>query len=534
MSNINKLKLTANGKKVNENGAIILRRLDKTYPEDNQKNSKEDFKQLYYSSLDNIVQENYKDYKKNELLELEKKPKSVKIQKKSKKAKKIVKNLQLELSKTTLDKPTQISSIFSAIISLSERPFVHNDSLYTYDDNRGIYNQLSKHEAYTYIRSVLDSIPQENLTHKFTVRDIKDTYQQLLWNSGLQIHELEIFNRPYVNCKNGVLSIANMNLEPHSPNHIFTYCCNANYDKNSSGMVFDSFINTLTNNDKSLKNLIQEVMGYCLSDYVNAKKAFLFYGVSNSGKSVLLNLLSYIVDTNNVCSVDLQHMSNPTYVAQLADKKLNIAPDLPSKPIKDIGIFKSLVSNLDSIESRNLYKDPKRQQCNCKLVFASNQPIKLVDIDSYNAEAFFNRLIILPCLNSIPEKEQDSFLIDKLKQERDYIFTWSMHGLKRLVKNNFQFTNCKISEKVKKQHMQSYCPELIFCKRYLDFSDTKSKVLTSEINNLFSNFCGEISVKCNKDKLKNFLFDKYQVSKDRKRINKGKNPQYVYLGVSIK
>lgn len=496
----------------NEKGAIKIRRIGKVYDEDEKVTSS-----CTTGKAPALLMKH--EIKNNALKKSNRK-----------KRKRALANLQSELNEATFDKKVQVSSILSAITALSDYIFVHDSAVYRYDDKYGAYYKLSKHDACVFITSMI----KQHLKQKCSVGDVKDAYQKILWERDLQMSEIEIFNTPYVNCKNGVLNLESMKLSPHSPKYGFTSCCNASYDEKCSGETFKAYIKTLTRNDKSLKRLIQEVMGYCLSGYVNAKKAFLFYGVSNSGKSVLLNLLTHLVGSEHICNVDLQHMSNPTYVARLADKKLNIAPDLPSEPIKDIGTFKSLVSNLDTIESRRLYHDPKRQSCNCKLIFASNQPIKLVDADYSNVEAFFNRLIILPCLHAVPEDEQDFFLIDKLKEECDYIFTWAMQGLKRLIENNFQFSKCNISEKTKKKHMQSYCVEKVFCDEYLDFSNKNAVLLTTEIHKLFDTFCDETCEKGNKNALKQVLMNNYRVSCKRQRINKGENPRYAYVGVSVK
>ena len=75
------------------------------------------------------------------------------------------------------------------------------------------------------------------------------------------------------------------------------------------------------------------MIGYLLSTYVWAKKAFIFYGVPNSGKSVLLNVIGKIIGKENVSNVALQQLSDSCHVAQLKDATVNIASDLPQAPI---------------------------------------------------------------------------------------------------------------------------------------------------------------------------------------------------------
>jgi len=56
--------------------------------------------------------------------------------------------------------------------------------------------------------------------------------------------------------------------------------------------VFDKFLHDISGGDPVLEMRIWEVMGYCLTPDLNAKKFFIFQGAHDSGKSLLCNLLS--------------------------------------------------------------------------------------------------------------------------------------------------------------------------------------------------------------------------------------------------
>lgn len=53
---------------------------------------------------------------------------------------------------------------------------------------------------------------------------------------------------------------------------------------------------------------------------------------------------------------------------------------------------------------------------------------------------FFHRQIILTTKEKDKNRRDDPYLIEKLEAEKEEIFLWCLEGLKRLIKNDFQFT----------------------------------------------------------------------------------------------
>ena len=55
-------------------------------------------------------------------------------------------------------------------------------------------------------------------------------------------------------------------------------------------------------------------------------------------------------------------------------------------------------------------------------------------------DGFYRRQLILTTKDKVEGKEDDPYLIDKLREERDGIFLWELEGLHRLMANNFVFS----------------------------------------------------------------------------------------------
>ena len=48
-------------------------------------------------------------------------------------------------------------------------------------------------------------------------------------------------------------------------------------------------------------------------------------------------------------------------------------------------------------------------------------------------DGFYRRQLILTTKDKVDDREDDPYLIDKLRKERDGIFLWALEGLQRLV-----------------------------------------------------------------------------------------------------
>lgn len=450
----------------------------------------------------------------------------LKLKKKKAKHEKKLQRLKEESLETR--KPN-LSAVLSGLLASEELIAVYDNKVNVFSDEAHCFVGLDPQDAQIMLMKLLDN--SERLC--VTPRDVKNAFDTILMLPELQRDLSPRVNIPLVNCGDGVLDLETMTLLKHNPRYGFTRCIKANYDEAAQGKAFEKWLDEATMGDKEIKKLLQEVVGYSLSEYVFAKKAFVFFGVRDSGKSVFLRIISRIVGEEHISNVDMQKLSEPCYAAQLRNAKLNIAPDVPEKPMKDIGTFKSIVSSLDTIETKALYENPKSQPCYCKLLFGANEFIPLGNLDPMNVDAFFRRILIVPFMFSKPEEEQDLELPEKMWNERDYIFTWAMKGVKRLMKNNFVFTRSKVSEELWLKYKAQYSPEKCFFEEHLKLSEG-STISAEEVQAAYEEYADNAEAKTKRYAMKNFISKNYpQVKHRRKRINGSKNPLAVYEGLAF-
>ena len=125
----------------------------------------------------------------------------------------------------------------------------------------------------------------------------------------------------------------------------------------------------------------------------------------------------------------MQSLTNDSgyYRAQLTNKLLNYAPEI--SPHMNSTIFKQLVSG-EPIEARFPYGKPFIIENYAKLIFNTNELPKDVE----HNEAFFRRFLILHFNVTIPEKDRDPDLAQKIiREELPGVFNWVLEGLHRLL-----------------------------------------------------------------------------------------------------
>lgn len=370
--------------------------------------------------------------------------------KKSQKENNICKENELKEDMTILSKGRKRLNVTKlAEMIVNENKFIYlNEKIYKYIEELGYFYEVDKHKLETII---FNSLNPEIL--KWTVHyDIFSIRKFISLNKQVQFNEEIKNNKFHINCRNGVINLKTMELEEHNPKRFFMNVVNARYDcsiskKKFKKTYFFKFIEQIANYDEELINLIQEFMGYTLSNINNAKKLFILYGVSNSGKSTLLDLLEYMIGRENVSNVPLQRLSDEKYCAVLYNKLANIYNELPDYGIKELGQIKALVSESDTVNARNLYGNPFSFKNKAKLIFATNNLPKLTTMAEYDNSAFFNRILIIPFEISIKEKDQNKDLLKFMKKEVNIIFSWCLIGVKRYIDNGYEFSKCMISEK---------------------------------------------------------------------------------------
>lgn len=331
---------------------------------------------------------------------------------------------------------------------------VEGDQLLEYQHDYGYYRHIRRPERY--VAKCLN--PGGFLAH-LSARDIHDVAKKILWHPVCN-NRIDQFNRyeSLINTRDGILDFVTGEVQDHSPEYLFTYFINATYLGNPESVscpTFDHFCETslaplhhLSDEaDKAIieqkRRLLLEMIGYICCDSNAGKCALFLKGAPDSGKSVIVNFIHSFFDLELISAVQLHQLSDRFAKAELFGKKLNVSGEIQGKKLREITTFKCITGG-DRIEAEYKGKDLFSFVPRCKLLFAGNALPTTSEADA--TKAFVNRLTILLFNHSIPKKDQDKDLLDKLLAEKDAIFTLAMDALRELKNRNYCFTIPKESK----------------------------------------------------------------------------------------
>ena len=168
------------------------------------------------------------------------------------------------------------------------------------------------------------------------------------------------------------------------------------------------------------KEVLYEIIGFCISDIVNVKKAIALIGPSNCGKSVILRLIQRLVGEADVSNVPLSSFSEKFTIVEMYGKVLNISGEIPSAALagRALDVLKSITGG-DRMELEKKGCQPFPATVETKLLFAGNTLPTFTKIDG--SHSLVERLHLLIFDNEVPESERDIELENKLWNERNFI-----------------------------------------------------------------------------------------------------------------
>lgn len=344
----------------------------------------------------------------------------------------------------------EITEYGLALKSIGKYSFkFYDDSIYYFD---GVaYRNITENDAIGLIKQSLN----KDMLYNTNFRYYPGVLKQILTERNLRLDEWpSMKNQNRIPFKNGVFDLTLKKLVPASSlDYIKTYIANDfNYNLNdmTGGYHIEKFFEECSCGDKEWKDIAWAIMGAIIGT-AQFKKFFYLFGVPNSGKSVFCRLLEQLIGINSISFLAMDKLNGRFDLAVLIDKKLNICSDERSEPLKNISNFKKLTSGgLDSIIVERKHRNHVVFKTDMiKFLIASNHPPKLSNLE--DVDAFFERMILLPFMRSVPERERDDELLNKLLAEKDYILNKAVRAYEKLLINNKIFPECNASYVLKTQ-----------------------------------------------------------------------------------
>ena len=347
------------------------------------------------------------------------------------------------------------------------------EEIYYYDE--GVYKM-----ALPKIKSEVENILGENAsTH--IVDEVIGHIKRRTYTSREVINS----NKNYMPVKNGLLNLTTLKLEPFDPEKIFTFKLDIEYKEGEDCPMFKEFLSQIVRKEEI--PTIQEYMGYLLLPDMPSRKTLWLYGVGSNGKTTLVNTIKGLLGSENVISIPLEELdgSHRFAVAEFYGKLLNAVSEPATKKAMETVLFKKLTGG-DWIVAEKKNKQRRIGFHNfAKFIIYGNKYPQVRD----TTPAFWDRLIVIEFPYRFTGSKSIKYLHKKiLKKEKSGILNFMLEGLKRLMENDFNFTESKSTERMKIEFKRISSSGESFLEEMVK-KDPDSVIPKEELWNRYKDYC---------------------------------------------
>lgn len=312
--------------------------------------------------------------------------------------------------------------------------------IYVYKD--GYYQVVGER----FLKRILEEYLQETAS-PYIVHTIVEKVKN---KTSTELKEFSEISKDLVNVKNGILNIKTKRLIDHCPSYLFIHQFPVKYNPNCHAPKITKFVNeTFTSEEIPV---VYEMVGSLLYRKVLAKKAFIFVGPANTGKSTLLNLLIRFVGEKAKCAVSLQALCNDKFAtSRLLGMHASIFDDLDERDIRNVGRLKVITGN-GWIDGQKKFGDSFEFKNYATLIMSCNT---IPSVKAIQDSAFFGRWIIFHCENVVTEK--NSLLEEELATDNELsgLLNKALDGLNTVLKNEKYSYSLTTDDEIRMEMMQS-------------------------------------------------------------------------------
>jgi putative DNA primase/helicase len=296
----------------------------------------------------------------------------------------------------------------------------------------------------------------------------------------------------YIAFKNGIYDIANDVMVPPSADLILTNRIEHNFNPAAYSELMDSTLNKLACQDKDIRALLEECVGYCFYRRNELGKAFILTGDKSNGKSTFLDVVTAILGEDNISTLDIKELGDRFSTSMIFGKLANIADDIGDDFLQgtQVSVFKKVVTG-NRIKAERKGQDPFEFAPYVKILASANEIPRMKD----KTGAVLRRLVIIP-FNATFSKDDpdfDPYIKTKLSKPEplEYLIALGVKGLDRVLHNK-GFTVPTLVQEQLDEYEESNNPIIAFLKD-VELSELENEP-TSDVYRRYNLFCTENSL----------------------------------------
>ena len=339
-----------------------------------------------------------------------------------------------------------------------------NPEFYVYDGKlyKEFYQQdLRENIAFNDILRKNANLDIDEINQLWIKKSAKDQFSEAILSlSAVEMGLDEMVKETkFIALNNGLYDWENNQLVEFSPDYWITNILPYDYDSEAECPWFDRFIYNICKYkngngdmevDEDFEKFLLMFLGFIFIPMPEKKMALFIKGDTDSGKSVIFNIMKALIGKKNVSHISLDNLNKRFALSNIVDKLLNIhaevkedegsvSSDRRINKIIQSQIFKCLTGD-DTVEVERKKKDPFDYDNTAKLVFGMNNIPKFKD----SGGGLTNRIYFVELQNSFEIGSEDriegikSLIVDN---ELPGVFNRVMEALRELRANDFNFPN---------------------------------------------------------------------------------------------
>ena len=236
---------------------------------------------------------------------------------------------------------------------------------------------------------------------------------------------------------------------------------------------------------------LQEYFGYCLLPTTKAQTALFIIGKGGEGKVVVGAFMKAIFGNTLAAGAieDLDNGSKARFArVKLVSKLVMLDDDVELSALEKTAFLKQLITARVPSEIEPKGKPSFEALLYSRIVAFGNGAISsLYD----TSDGFFRRQLILSAKPKDPTRTDDPNIIERILSEKELIFLWALHGLERLIKNNYKFTVSEQSKRnieLAKRENNNIISFMESGRVVIDHSNTRY-ITARELYNVYQDWC---------------------------------------------
>ena len=269
--------------------------------------------------------------------------------------------------------------------------------------------------------------------HDSTLKDsqIRETLSYI----GRVTKSVEHANAKFIGFANGILNIETGELGTFTPEIVITNRIPWNYDPKAYSETADRALDDWVCNDREIRALLEEMVGYCLFRDNRFQKMFVLTGDRANGKSTFLNFLTFALGRENCTALDLAGVGARFGTASLAGKMANIGDDIADDFLNgaEVAMIKKIVTG-ERLSGEFKGQDVFEFSPFAKMIFSANEIPRMKD----RTGAMLRRLMIIPFRASFNGSAGRTDLRQQLRtrEAAEYLLRLGVEGLRRVLANS--------------------------------------------------------------------------------------------------